>query len=89
MRFGTSRITLSTSHTCICSLPGRTFPWTRHRGYYQSLRRQEPRSREPYSQEDILEYLELCREQVDQQVSLLNLDAESGFRWLPFNELEL
>jgi hypothetical protein len=31
----------------------------------------------------------LCREQVDQQVSLLNLDAESGFRWLPFNELEL
>lgn len=64
-------------------------PWTKHRAYYQSLTRQEPRSGEPYSQEDILEYLELCRTQVDQQVSLLNLDAESGFRWLPFNKLEL
>ena len=64
-------------------------PWSKHRGYYHSLTRQEPKSGEPYSQADILEYLEFCRMQVDQQVSQLDLEAESGFHWLPFDKLEL
>jgi len=42
-----------------------------------------------FSRADILEYLAFCLEQVDQQVPGLDLAAESGFHWLPFNKLEL
>ncbi len=44
---------------------------------------------EPYSKEDILEYLEVCRKAVKERVASLDLEAASGFHWLPFNKLEL
>ena len=44
---------------------------------------------DPYSKADIAEYCEFCREQVEKQVEALNLEAPSGFYWLPFNKLEL
>jgi uncharacterized damage-inducible protein DinB len=44
---------------------------------------------EPYSQQEILEYLELCRKQVDERIPLIDLDAPAGFSWLPMNRLEL
>jgi hypothetical protein len=44
---------------------------------------------EPYRKEEILEYFEICREQVEVQVPALDLEAPSGFDWLPFNKLEL
>ena len=44
---------------------------------------------EPYTKGEILEYFDVCREQVEKQVPLLELDAPSGFEWLPFNKLEL
>jgi hypothetical protein len=43
----------------------------------------------PYSKAEILEYLALCQQQVAELVPQLNLDAESGFDWLPFNKAEL
>ncbi len=44
---------------------------------------------DPYSKEDVLEYLALCQQQVIEQVPQLDLDAESGFYWLPFSKAEL
>jgi hypothetical protein len=41
-----------------------------------------------YSKAEVLDYLRFCLEQVDSQVDMLNLEAESGFHWLPFNKLE-
>lgn len=76
-------------------------PWAKHREEYLSL---EPASSDggssgplsekslgdaPYSQEDILEYLALCQEEVETQVSVLDPEAESGFYWLPMKKLEL
>ena len=44
---------------------------------------------EPYSKEEILEYLALCEEQVKIQTPRLDSDAPSGFDWIPHNKLEL
>jgi hypothetical protein len=62
--------------------------WEKHRdevvgmeGYEEGI--------EPYSKEEILTYLDLCLDQVEKQVDALDLEAESGFRWLPFDKLEL
>jgi hypothetical protein len=49
----------------------------------------EPGIGEPYAKEGLLEYLELCREQVDRRVPELNIADESGFSWIPFDKLEL
>lgn len=50
---------------------------------------QETETGEPYTKEEILEYLELCQRQVEERVASLNLDAASGFHWLPFGKMEL
>ena len=42
-----------------------------------------------FSKLDILSYLDFCLVQVEEQVEALNLEADSGFHWLPFNKLEL
>ncbi len=44
---------------------------------------------EPLSRDEVLAYLEVCRQEVDEQVAALDLDAPSGFHWLPFSKLEL
>ena len=44
---------------------------------------------EPYAKGDILEYLAVCQKQVEEQVTDLNLESESGFDWIPLNKLEL
>jgi hypothetical protein len=70
-------------------------PWTQHRDQYQFLGplpwppHEEPRIGEPYNKEEILEYLEICEEQVEEKTTSLTLDAESGFEWLPFGKMEL
>lgn len=70
-------------------------PWSKHRSHYQFLGSLPwpPYTKlnivEPYSKEEVLEYSEVCQRQVDKKVSSLNLDAESGFPWLPFKKLEL
>lgn len=70
-------------------------PWTKHESAYTSLGDDAPpddrvkHTREPYRKEDLLAYLELCREEVSKQVTSVDLEAPSGFYWLPFNKLEL
>jgi hypothetical protein len=70
-------------------------PWNKHKDQYRSLgslpepAHKEPDIEEPYTKEEILEYLRFCQAQVDEKVDSLNLDAESGFYWLPFGKIEL
>lgn len=70
-------------------------PWERHKENYHSMGPQswsphaEPEIGEPFLKEEMLEYLEICRQEIDNQVAALNLEAESGFPWIPFNKQEL
>ncbi len=65
-------------------------PWPKHRDEAVSLQPAEdgqlPRL---YSKAEVLEFLEYLRQRVDAMVDALEMDAESGFYWLPFNKLEL
>ena len=64
-------------------------PWEKHQGDYTSLGSMPPVDDPVYTKSDILAYLALCLEQVETGVNALDLEAESGFHWLPFNKLEL
>lgn len=55
-------------------------PWEKHH---------DPDGGEPFTKEEVLEYLSFVENQVDECVPAANLDGESGFHWLPFNKLEL
>ena len=63
--------------------------WEKHRDEVVSLEPSDgPSTVEPYSQAELLEYLAFCREQVKTKVAASDLEAVSGFYWLPFNILE-
>lgn len=70
-------------------------PWNKHRQEYQFLGplpwppHPLPKIGEPYTQENVLEYLAFCQQQVDERVPLFDFEAASGFSWLPFGKLEL
>jgi hypothetical protein len=70
-------------------------PWPKHKPDYQYLGsrpwapEEKPIAREAFSRADLLEYLEFCRTAITARVPGLDLDAPSGFSWLPFNKLEL
>ena len=70
-------------------------PWNKHRKDYQYIGQlpspphSPPQISEPYDKDDILEYLAVCQQQVMERVPQLNLEAASGFDWLPFSKLEL
>ena len=70
-------------------------PWTKHRAEYEFMGPQPwPPHKEPeigvaYRKQEVLEYHELCQKQVAEQAAALDLDAASGFSWLPFGKLEL
>ena len=70
-------------------------PWIKHRDQNQILGQlpwpphDNPKIGEPFSKGEILEFLEFCQKQVEDKVTDLNLEAESGFDWLPFSKLEL
>lgn len=63
-------------------------PWEKHQQDLQLLGQEIPGAR-IYSQREVLDYLALVLDQVELQVEVLDLAAESGFHWLPFNKLEL
>ena len=63
-------------------------PWEKQQDGYRSLSSDGEREGVPYSKEDLLAYLQLCRQQVEEQVTALDLEARSGFHWLPFDKLE-
>ncbi|MBI4763898.1 MAG: DinB family protein [Deltaproteobacteria bacterium] len=70
-------------------------PWDKHRREYQFIGRvpwpphSPPLIGVPYDKSDLLEYLAFCRQQVAERIPQLDLEAASGFSWLPFNKLEL
>ena len=59
-------------------------PWSGHRAGAEDIGRKV----EPYTRESILEFLAFCRGHARRQIAALNLDAESGFPWLPFGPVE-
>jgi hypothetical protein len=65
--------------------------WEKHREGYHFLGEPEAGAgpRVPYSKEEVLEYHSLLLEELDGLVDDLDLEAESGFYWLPLNKLEL
>jgi hypothetical protein len=70
-------------------------PWAKHRDEYEFMGalpwppHKEPKIGEAYRKEEVLEYYKLCHKLVEEQVAALDLEAESGFSWLPFGKLEL
>ena len=70
-------------------------PWNKHREEYNFMGPRPwpphklPEIGEPYSKEDILEFLDFCVAEVDRIVPTLNLEVDSGFSWLEFGKLEL
>jgi hypothetical protein len=70
-------------------------PWAQHRTEAQYLgtirweNNREPSPSEPYTREDILEYLGECDDMIDAAVDALDLSApECGFPWYPMPKLE-
>jgi hypothetical protein len=64
-------------------------PWEKQQDGYRSLASSGEEEGQPYSKADVLAYLQLCGEQVEEQVAAMDLEAASGFCWLPFDKLEL
>jgi hypothetical protein len=65
-------------------------PWYKHRPEARSLAQEDSvETGTPYSRGDVLEYLAFCQEEVVRQVRAVDLHAESGFHWLPFDKIEL
>jgi hypothetical protein len=70
-------------------------PWGQQLDHYRMMGKfpwppqDEPEIGEALPRAGILEYLAHCREEVDRQTASLDLEAESGFPWLPMNKLEL
>ncbi|MEK6677398.1 MAG: DinB family protein [Planctomycetota bacterium] len=60
-------------------------PWENHRNEYHDLPwpgDSEPKTLDPYTKPQILDYWRLCEAMVDTQVDRLDLEApESGFSW--------
>jgi hypothetical protein len=62
-------------------------PWEKHRDELVSLG-DEPGD-DFYTQAEILEYLDHFEEIIGDLIDDLDLEAESGFYWLPFDKLQL
>ena len=56
---------------------------------FQPWEKQHKDEETPYTRDEILEYLSLAEEMVRKRLPQIDLEAESGFYWLPFNKLEL
>ena len=70
-------------------------PWPKHRQNYQHLGRlpfpphEVPKIGEPYTKEDILEFMAVCRQEIERRLPELDPTAASGFEWLRFDKTEL
>lgn len=69
-------------------------PWAKHRDEAHVIRtvpwegNRPPKPCDPYTREDILEYLQLCDEMVARVDSLDLSAAESGFSWYKMSKIE-
>lgn len=71
-------------------------PWERHRPHLQVFGDHlpwppfEPVERgAPLTRAEVLDYVAVCRAEVDRRVAALDFDAPSGFGWLPMGKLEV
>jgi hypothetical protein len=70
-------------------------PWELHSPEYNYLGEvplkpgYRPLIDQPYSQSELLQYQEFCLREVEMRMAALDLEAPSGFFWLPFTKLEL
>jgi hypothetical protein len=70
-------------------------PWAKHRPNYQFLGSvpwppyDRPKIEVPYTRAEILEYLEVCRREIENRVQSMDLASPSGFPWLRFSRMEL
>ena len=69
--------------------------WAKHREPYQFFESLPWAPDEPlefgesYTKAEVREYLAICQAEVEEKVDVVDLDAESGFPWLPMSKLEL
>jgi len=70
-------------------------PWTGHRPDSQYLGPRPwapeapPKAVAPYSKDEVLEFQRFCRAELAARLPQLDMDAPSGFGWLPFSTLEV
>jgi len=66
-------------------------PWEKHKDDYESLKQTEnkPAIIEPYSRDEIIEYLDKILNSLKEKIEGTDFNAPSGFYWLPFNKFEL
>jgi len=70
-------------------------PWSKHRNEYQFFESvpwapdKVLEIGEPYTKAELLEYLTVCKNEVEKNMTSLNLETVSGFNWLPISKLEL
>jgi hypothetical protein len=57
--------------------------------FVQWEKHHDPDGDVPFTKDEVLEYLAFVEEQAAACIPNTNLEAESGFHWLPFNKLEL
>jgi hypothetical protein len=70
-------------------------PWEKHRKDYHFLGNSpfppysKPDISNPYTKSEMLEYLEKILSTLKEKIEETDLEAESGFFWVPVNKLEL
>jgi hypothetical protein len=64
-------------------------PWSKHQDGAQRPGAMPEKPFAVYTKEEMLDYLAVCQAEVAEQTASLDLEAPSGFEWLPFNKLEL
>ncbi|HRW04493.1 MAG TPA: DinB family protein [Caldilineaceae bacterium] len=70
-------------------------PWVKHHEHYELMGpapwppHPVPTLDQPYRKSDIHEYIDFCRQEVERNLSTLDLTLPSGFSWLPLTKFEL
>ncbi len=83
------------THLYIYQIEGNFIPWDKAKENYNFMGPlpwppfERPQIEEPYTIDEVLEYLEFFQCQIDERIDEINLETESGFSWIPLNKLEL
>jgi hypothetical protein len=64
-------------------------PWEKHQDGLQQPGSAAENAPAAFDREEILAYLSICQEEVEDKTRLLDLESDSGFEWLHFSKLEL
>jgi uncharacterized damage-inducible protein DinB len=81
--------TLFHTHLYLCEDEASFKPWEKYQKVYQYFKSEDSTRMTPYSQQELLEYLEFCRSLVDERIPVTTMEGPSGLDWLPTNKLEL